>query len=181
MALLSTRVGAGFWCAFDCSSFVSISSSKARRVSGNDYLGDQSRPFVRRGNAILLRSAMMILLALLTSVRPVVEQPTSSAAHPLSMMTKLSTYFGVCRVPTYSGAFGAPSLKAIKLFGFGDARPWVRRLRRASPVGKTLLTLAIKHRTKNGKRAFTGKAQKLKQSASYTLSFGQAVAAAFMQ
>ena len=181
MALLSTRIGAGFWCAFDCSSFVCISSSKARRVSANDYLGDQARPFVRRGNEILLRSAMMILLALLTSVRPVVEQPTSSVAHRLSMMSKLSTYFGVCRVPTYLGAFGAPSLKAMKLLGFGDAGPWVRRLRRAPPVGKMLLTLAIKHRTKNGKRAFTGKPQKVKQSACYTLAFGQAVASAFMQ
>ena len=71
------------------------------------------------------------------------------------------------------GAYGAESKKPVKMF---SAAPWIAKLAKPLPAGKTFTKLCT---TKDGKA--TGKARELKDSQHYPEAFGAKVALEYCQ
>ena len=91
-ALACTKKGALVWHGTPCSSFTIMCRANSKRSWTNDYLGDQSQPFVTEGNALSEISALTMLLAKLILCEEGLEQPDSSVmpkTPPMSVVLQL--------------------------------------------------------------------------------------------
>ena len=65
------------WNGKRCSSFVGLCRHQSQRRGSNSYLGDESREFVRQGNAQTRALSLIVFLSCALSNKAVVEQPSS--------------------------------------------------------------------------------------------------------
>lgn len=109
------------------------------------------------------------------------ESPVSS---PVVFMHPMKKFMGLDDMHTftkiYLGAYGAPTLKPLKLF---TNQQWVEQLVTARPrVEQTLVT--VNYKVLEGgkrKRIFSGKEEELRVSEHYTRAFAVAVVKAWLQ
>ena len=171
-ALLRLREGALAWFGTECSSFVVLCLSVKKRSPANDFLGDQDRPCVKRGNALDTVSALLFFLSWVTQLQPVLEQPANSCLPDLPAWKFLLHWtHGVCS-KTYLGAFEGRSQKPLQLW---HCCPNFSAIERACPqmVGASQLV------TRDANGAFTGISTQLAESGHYPVAFGKAFAEIF--
>ncbi len=74
------REGGFHWAAPQCSSHVVLCRGPSGRVPPH-YLGDTGKTWVRDGNAIMVRTALLHLMDVLLNVVGVIEQPLNSCLY----------------------------------------------------------------------------------------------------
>ena len=162
------------WSAPKCSSFVILCRGPSGRKEENRFWGDEAKAWVKQGNMIMVRTALLVLLSDLAGCRYVVEQPCNSVmfkAPPMSTVLRLT---GANRIVTWHNAFGAESPKPFTLLSSIPADILAKGLKRRKRSFK-----GIKLVNKKGTK-FSGN-RNLTKSQAYTPAFGWAVAAMWQE
>lgn len=156
------------WLGTKCSSFVVLCRYQSQRYASNQWLGDETRPWVREGNALMEVSSMIYLIAYLAGLLPVLEQPQSSVMSECYTLRSVLDFTASRQYITYMGAFNGPSQKPFQLWS-----PWQRisLLCRRRPVDISCEDPLV--RRHDGQ--FTGNKEQLVKSQAYTKEFGKAV------
>jgi hypothetical protein len=162
-----TRDKAVTWFGTQCSSFVPLCLSTSKRSCANGYLGDETRLFVREGNALMNVTALLMLLSFWLGNVPVLEQPLGSVMPKSVPLQSVLAFMDAKRVVTWHKAFGAKSMKPFQILSPSGI---ICELRRDKPAGKSIALVR-----KNGDR-FTGIKRRLVASGAYAQMFGAAVA-----
>ena len=170
--LCRTEVGSIIWCGTQCSSFLLICLAQSQRKQANGFVGDESREFVRRGNAQMYVVSLLFFLAWLLKDAAVLEQPTQSVLPLLQPLAAVLEFVSAVRTVTWLGQFGGCSPKPLQLW---HTSPSYAALRRTRPDGK--MRASLQTLTKRDGQKYSGKAKKMKQSQEYPRSFAEAVAA----
>jgi len=160
------------WLGTQCSSFVKICVSQSQRRAANNFVGDETKPFVRDGNRQQLVASLIMFISWCIGGRPVLEQPASSVLPRMSPMNEVLAFVGARRTVTWLGQFGGPTPKPTQLW---HCDPVHGKLRRRRP-SRALDTLVIRW----GKH-FRGKTGPMKKSQEYPRMFCQAVALLWSQ
>ena len=153
------------WGAPWCGPWTFINRSGTGR-SRNNPAGDPTVERVAYSNKLTTLLVMLFLVAWARSVNIIMEQPCSSLMRFYSPMKEFLETCMTFSQSTYLGAFGAPSVKPIMLFGSSDG---IKALARSRPTGLLKLT-----RKENGR--VNGDATALRASQAYPRGFGTAVA-----
>ena len=161
--------GALHWTAPKCSSWVILCRGPSGRKSCNSFWGDESKAWVRQGNAIMLRTALLTLLSDLFGCHFVVEQPCNSVLFSAPPMSTVLRVMQSSKISTWHNAFGAESPKPFCLHSSLPLQYLVSGLKR-----KKLNKEGVKLVTKKGTK-FSGN-KNLTRSQAYTPAFGMAVA-----
>ena len=104
------------WLGTQCSSFVKICVSQSQRHAANNFVGDETKPFVRDGNRQQLVASLIMFISWCIGGRPVLEQPVSSVLPRMSPMKEVLAFVGARRTVTWLGQFGGPTPKPIQLW-----------------------------------------------------------------
>ena len=174
--LSTSAYGALTWIASQCSSFSGVCRKQSQRRAENRYEGDTTRRFVRDGNELTLKSALVLFLAFLTKASPVLEQPVCSVMPLTQSMATVLSFCRATRSVTWLCAFGALSAKPLQLFHVG---PCYATLRRKRPKNMSLDPLTSTSGAKDpltGRKRFSGKKANMQASQVYPYAFGLAVA-----
>ena len=137
-------------------------------------------PSVINANAMVARSALLILMAMARSLTWVLEQPTSSLMpmHPaleyIKHLAKTKTWSKWYSVTTFLGQFGKDCEKPINLF---TNKTWPYALTRPKPATGTRFSRKTWRLDSRGGVEGT---KETKGSQSYTTEFGQAVLDAYV-
>ena len=164
--------GCSVWLGTECSSFVDLCLRYSNRRPENKYIGDESREFVRSGNAKMHVTSLIYLVAYLVGFAPCVEQPLTSCQFRIHPLADVLEFTRSKRTATWLGAFGGDTPKGIQLV---HTDPSLGALRRKKPRGNDQALCATELRT-DGSRAYSGNKIKLKQSQAYPLQFAKHVA-----
>lgn len=176
-ALTVTKKGALLWHGTPCSSFTIMSRSGSKRAESNLWLGDTSLQFVNYGNSLAEVSGMTMFLASVFELHEFLEQPESSCL-PLTPCVKATLKAnGDALTKTYLGQFQGESVKPLQIWS-RTSSPIAASLRRSKPCLGTQSSLVTRNEETGG---FTGIKSELAKSQTYTMSFGKAVIAAFLQ
>ncbi len=116
------------------------------------------------------RTILIVLILIAKGAFWLIEQPVSSIMHEHPMFQWLFRHFRIYRVHTYTGAFGAKSLKPTVLY---SAHECIGDLKRYKPTRK-LNVLAAKYKDSNGVTRVKGKRSALRSSQAYTKKFARA-------
>ena len=167
---MRVRPHGSIWCAPVCSSWTWISrSSTGRSVSCAQ--GDTDRTRTRQSNFMVVRLALILLVAWLRGVHLFMENPVSSVIQHFSPMREVVQCLLTHRVVCHLCSFGADTQKSVAIW---STTPLVSKLYRPKvPTSKRLCT-------RDGD-SVTGKAKELKQSQAYPRDFGVAVAAIYCE
>ena len=177
--LASVRQHGLIWLGPPCSSFVVLCRCQSQREASNDYMGDQTRQFVQVGNAHMSVAALIFLLACVTGLSVVLEQPESSVMCLCPAMASVLQFARAFPVKTYLGCFGGSSVKPLQL--------WTNKLQfldlaRDRPASVDLCAPDSQPLVVRGADgSFTGVKDKLVESQVYTHAFGRAVTQAFVR
>lgn len=114
-ALAGTLEGAMTWFGTKCSSFVALSASQSGRTAENGFMGWEV-PFVLEGNGLGEVSALVWFLSVLVGNVCGLEQPLSSVLPQTSSMGNILAFSGARKLVTYSGCFGAKTIKPLQLW-----------------------------------------------------------------
>lgn len=164
-----SRVGALHWTAPLCSSFVILCRGPSGRRADNKWWGNEAKEWVERGNQIMVRTALLVLLSHLLDCKFVIEQPMNSVMFKTPPMSTVLAFTKANKTTTWHNAFGGPSPKPFSLMSSIPLDVMTASLKRKkSPV------IGIKLVSKKG-RKFSGNGN-LKESQAYTAAFGRAVA-----
>ena len=165
------------WLALQCSSFSGVCRGQSMRDRSNNYEGDTSRSFVRYGNDLTMRGALLYFISWLTESKPVLEQPVCSVMPCTKPMKLVLDFSCATRTVTWLGAFGAETQKPLQLIHTDSNPISYQQLRRARPESMTE-SLTVAHPKKLGKKRqqFSGRKIKMKASEAYPYEFGLAVA-----
>lgn len=172
-ALTATGRAALTWWGTECSSFVILCKCQSCREVSNDFLGDESRPFVRRGNCLMEITALLMLLSFWLGNVCVLEQPLNSVMPRAPSLSHVLAFIQANKYVTYIGAFGGETTKPLQIW---SSHSFLRSIVRSRPES-TGLCLA----TRDGHGRFTGVKGLLQDSSAYTCQFGAAVACAFLR
>ena len=159
------------WFGTKCSSWVVLCRSSSKRCLANNYLGDLSKQWVVAGNTHMTITALMMLLSFLMRSIPVLEAPANSCMPKAEPLCGVLTFMKACRVHTWHGAFGGPTLKPLQLFSPSGL---IRRMKRAKPKTAALASKLVRRHGTNWKK-FTGLKGSLVASQQYSAQFGLAV------
>eukprot|EP00438_Fugacium_kawagutii_P001598 Skav204352 [mRNA] locus=scaffold866:500:1387:+ [translate_table: standard] len=170
-ALSCVKYGGLCWIATKCSSFVSLCLCQSQRSATNNFMGDETRPFVRNGNDLMQISSLLFLLAYLCGLWPVVEQPLSSVLPDCPAMRTVLRFTSARKCVTYLGSYEGPSQKPLQLWS-----PWhrVQTLHRPKPMD-LVAAEPLARRHGDSDERFTGNKELLRESEAYTAAFGKAV------
>lgn len=177
--ILRCKPGSTVLMAPDCRSL----SRMSRHTSGRTYLsplGNQGYLFVKIGNILSARTALLAFLCSFCGLRWVIEQPEGTF---LPQLPRYQWLFGVLKVfatTMYMGVFGSGSPKKHRLLSndpaflekIHDKAGFMSRVDQAKCDTK----LVHRYIDKNGKRRCTGLKKELKESANYPPAFGDFIA-----
>lgn len=170
-AIVSSASKCLAWFAVQCSSFVGLCVSSSRRAFSNDFMGDQSREFIRVGNALMICTAFLLFLCRLCNITTCLEQPLNSCLPKCPAMSSVLQFCQSAKFVTYVGAFGGPSAKPLQIW---TSSPAFSHLAKAKPEG---LDGGLVAKSDNG--SYTGNKYALEQSGVYRPEFGAEVAFIF--
>ena len=161
-----------------CGSFVFMNRKNTKRSRENP-LGDSAYPPVEQGNLQAIIMIFFFVLALLRSVHPLCEQPTTSQmfSHPVikHIIDILKPTFAiVARCPFDARDYGKRWLKKFKFMGEG----WTSRLRKkcSCPNGvhaPLVLKVMVRAKGKTKKVNVTGKKGELVMSGTFPPNLGR--------
>ena len=177
MDLLMSIVEHGLcWMGPPCSSFVILCLALSQRYDYNDWWGDTSREFVRRGNMHMQIAALFFLLACVLGLQVCLEQPSNSCMCQLPPMSSVLSFVRASKITTYLGAFGGPTQKPLQIWCTRGAYSQLIRQKpgHACDSGTSLVT-------RNDDGSFTGVKDLLVESGAYTREFGQHVSKIFAE
>ena len=103
------------WMAPKCSSFVILCRGPSGRKEENHFWGDEAKKWVKQGNMIMVRTALLVLLSDLLGCHYIVEQPCNSVMFKAPPMSTVLRVTGANRIVTWHNAFGAESPKPFTL------------------------------------------------------------------
>ena len=155
-----------------CSSWIWVCRSTSQRSKENP-LGDVTKEFVRIGNQMVARMALLLLVLEARGCCWILEQPASSlmAFHPyLSWLFDNHANVFECR--TSMGGFGAPTRKPTVL---RSNRWWVSRLHRRAPALPESTTTIKSVCPITGRLQVTGNKNELKVTQVYPPAYGTAL------
>ncbi len=170
-ALCRVQPGGLVWCGTQCSSFLFLCMAQSQRRPANGWWGDESRAFVRSGNAQMLVCSLLVFVADLLGASVVLEQPQMSVLWRLEPLRSVLRWVGAEFTCTWLGQFGAETPKPLRLWHTDIEYRDLRRPRPGGQLRRRLVALT----TRKGKR-FTGRRTGLKQSQVYPPPFAEAVA-----
>jgi len=99
------------WNGTQCSSFAMMSRSKSTRKPENQYYGDESTLIVRSGDEQAKVLSLVIVIALLTGVDWILEQPTSSVLPAMEPLQDVMAFSGGFKETMRLESFGAETRK----------------------------------------------------------------------
>ena len=167
------------WFGTVCSSWIFLCRGTSKRTVYRP-LGDTNILFVREGNRMTARSALLIAYLYSTGVTWCLEQPASSLMicfEPMKLVMTVAQQLGLpCLEATLCmGAYDAETEKPSKLY---SNSPFVHRLvrdmtteQRAAVNSDGVAKFSV---NAHGQRVVSG-GPKLKQTQTYTKAFGEAV------
>lgn len=177
-SILRLRAGGVLVLAICCESFSVMSRSTSGRTVIHP-LGNRGLDFVSRGNLLLSRSVMLLLVATCKGCRFLLEQPAQSCLADLPRWSWFVDRVHVMRGYCYMGKFGGPSPKRHVAWSNDEAfvqellaRGGFMSITERNALGTTKL---VKRGHKNGVPTFTGCKKLLKNSQRYTERFGHAI------
>ena len=115
-ALTATGRAALTWWGTECSSFVILCKCQSCREVSNDFLGDESRPFVRRGNCFMEITALLMLLSFWLGNVCVLEQPLNSVMPRAPSLSHVLAFIQANKYVTYIGAFGGETTEPLQIW-----------------------------------------------------------------
>ncbi len=127
-----------------CSSFVTLCLAQSNRRAENGYRGDESRKFVREGNAQMMVASLLFMVSWWLGGLPVLEQPASSVLPLLQPLALVLKFVDAKRTNTWLGQFGAEASKPLQLWHCHPAYSQLRRRRPAGGLRSTLTCLVSK-------------------------------------
>ncbi len=107
--------------------------------------GDETVKYVAEGNNYAIQVAFMCSLGWVNDINYIIEQPLSSVLGSFPCMEALFDRTAATRTTTYLGCFGAPSMKAVKMW---HTAAWVGSLRMSKPRSANFIRLV--RRSANG-------------------------------
>jgi hypothetical protein len=170
------------WLAPMCNSFSWLALSVTKRALSNSYVGDESRMFVREGNAAARAAAFLMTVAWVRQVHVVIENPSTSllfrfynAAHAILFEPRVA----IC----YRCAFSdePDGLRLLKRYKLLSSEDWIVKLQRSCPCAPPkhharLVSVAVI----NGKSKRTGITSALQASGAYPDRLGTTVVHAWI-
>ena len=155
------------WNGTQCSSFVPLCLSNSKRRPENNYLGDESRLFVRVGNGQMRVLSLIYFLASTQENMAILEQPLGSCLPHLEPLRSVLEFTQSQYTVTWLGRFGGDTPKPLQLW---HSRAAFARLRRQRPRG------CFGSLTQRKGNSWSGKSKALKASQAYPEEFARAVA-----
>ena len=92
-----------------------LADSPSLRRSEDTWWGEQSRAWVQRGDDLMCRTALVLLLVFLVGGHYILEEPASSAMSSRSPLHDVLWATNAASVTTSLNAFGAPSISSFCL------------------------------------------------------------------
>ena len=176
-ALCESEEGSTNWWGTQCSSYLNCCLSKSKRNETNQFWGDQTRKFVRTGNAQQVALSLLYFLSWLFSNEPLLEQPGSSCLAKIPPFKTVKDFVGASCSRLALGSYQATSLKPLQIWHL--SKDWIE-LKKPYPdkaVRQKLERLASQSTSKKTrKRQYNGKKNKMKQSQVYPHPFCKLVA-----
>ena len=114
--LCCVRQGGSVWFGTQRGSFLRMCLHTSKRSHENDYIGDESRPFVKEGNRQMAVTALLAFLAHLLGLHFVLEQPLQSVLPLMEPLKSVLAFTGATRTGTWLGQFGGSSPKPLQLW-----------------------------------------------------------------
>ena len=155
-----------------CSSWIWVVRSTSQRSKTNP-LGDTSKEFVRIGNQMVARMALLLLVLDASACVWLLEQPASSlmALHPY-LAWVFESHANVFQCQTSMGGFGATTRKPTVL---RSNRWWVSHLERKAPALPESTTTIKRMCPITGNMQVTGNKTELKITQVYPPAYGIAL------
>ncbi len=177
------KVGALLWLAPMCNSFCFLALSLTRRAAANDFVGDETKGTVQRGNASAKAAAFLMTVAWARMVHVVLENPLSSRI--FNFMTAAgAVVFKATLVRCARCAFSdaADGNRYLKRYRFLSSETWIQQLNKQCVCQRPkkhapLFTVTYSR----GRRRHTGITTALKASAVYPRALGEAVVRAWLR
>lgn len=165
--LCSTEAGALTWFGTQCSSFVPLCLCQSQRRPENNYVGDETREFVRKGNHLGQVTALLYFLGHAMCNTCVIEQPNKSTLPHLPVVLFVLQFTESVSITTFGACFGSRSIKPLQLLSNSKKISCMVRQR----PDFAALTLA----KSDGNGRYTGDKDALFESEQYTREFGEAI------
>ena len=170
------------WLGTVCSTWVFLNRGTSRRTRALPT-GSMFVPSVELGNIMVVRSALLIIIAYAIGASWVLEQPANScmSSHPIFVWIRhrlrTSSAGRWLSIRSSMGAFGGDTVKQHEFF---CNEAWIKSISRPRPKHfKAKHGLCNHYVASDGKKRVSG-GDHLKGSQAYTDEFGHAVAAGFL-
>ena len=170
-----SKIGAMCWWGTRCSSWSGMSRRYHKRSASNNFWGDCSRLFVRQGNVMQVVTALTMMFSYFCGCSPVLEQPTGSCMPKTEPLHTVLPGIGAKKWVIWHGAWGGTSPKPLQLWSARDLKALVRP-RPKKMVSDSLVRKGQKRMSDNSTKATYTGTKALKQSQTYCMAFGKAVA-----
>ena len=115
----------------------------------------------------MLRQVAISLLFYFIDVQQVIEQPLSSLLNHAGLVKRMMRACHLEMVVTWSGSFGAPSPKPLKLWSTNDFVHGLRRSRPLSCSDRLAASRLVTDQSGKCRRTVTGLRAKLRRSSAY--------------